>query len=48
MNMLFQHFEGTHGQVYVTQALRIITASKYGMSEDELMDILSCNSQVCI
>ncbi len=47
VNLLFQYFEDTHGQVYVTQTLRIITISKYGMSEDELMDMLSCNSQVC-
>ena len=47
MNLYLEHIEGKHGRRYVTLTLAIITASNYGMTEDELMDILSCNEEVC-
>ena len=44
--MLLTHIENTHGSHFVSSTLRIITASYYGMSEDELLDILTINHEV--
>ena len=48
VNMFFNYVEEKHGQLYVSAVLATITTSKYGLGENELLDILSCNQQVRI
>ena len=43
---LFQHLEKKHGQVLVSRALAYVTASKVGLSETELEDLLSLDDIV--
>ena len=43
---LFERLEKTHGDVFVTHALGYITASKAGLSETELEDVLSLDDEV--
>ena len=43
---LFESLEKKHGRILVQHAFSYITASRAGISEAELEDILSCNEQV--
>ena len=38
--------EGNHGEVLVSHALGYLAASRYGLAEDELLDLLSRDLQV--
>ena len=42
----FDHLEDIHGKSYVSSVLSCITAANYGLSESELLDILSCDRRV--
>lgn len=46
INMLFQKTEVRHGKVLVSHALSYITASRNGLSEAELEDVLSLDDEV--
>ena len=46
INELFERLEKSHGHLFVTHALGYITASKGGLSETELEDVLSLDDQV--
>lgn len=45
-SLLFERLEGRYGKTLVHHALAYITASKAGLSETELEDILSCDDEV--
>ena len=38
--------EDNHGRVLVSRALGYLAASRYGLAEDELLDLLSCDEEV--
>lgn len=44
--LLFQHIEERHGAILTTHVLRYITAARFGLTELELMDILSCDDEL--
>ncbi|CAC5426735.1 unnamed protein product [Mytilus coruscus] len=46
IHSLFEELEVCHGQIFVSRALGYLTASKKGLSEAELEDILSCDNAV--
>ncbi|XP_060071031.1 NACHT domain- and WD repeat-containing protein 1-like [Ylistrum balloti] len=43
---LFSKLESKHGQMFVSRTLGYLTASRNGLSESELEDILSCDDSV--
>eukprot|EP00026_Physarum_polycephalum_P000302 Phypoly_transcript_00302.p1 GENE.Phypoly_transcript_00302~~Phypoly_transcript_00302.p1 ORF type:complete len:1760 (+),score=298.94 Phypoly_transcript_00302:614-5281(+) len=43
---LFRKLEAVHGKLLVSHALGYLTASKYGLSSQNLEDILSCDDEV--
>ncbi len=46
MDLFLQYIEDTHGRLFVSSTLSLITASYYGMAEEELLDILTYNKEV--
>lgn len=46
MNLLFDNIEESHGRIFVSTLLSLVTISNHGMAEDELLDILSCDDEV--
>ena len=46
INKLYERIEGQHGKILVSHALGYITASKSGVSEAELEDLLSLDEKV--
>lgn len=44
--LLFERLEKNFGNIFVRHALAYITASKHGLSQGELEDILSCDDEV--
>ena len=46
INKLFQKIERNHGKTFVTHALSYITASRNGLSDAELEDVLSMDEKV--
>ncbi len=46
INAWFDKVEHTHGRMFVTHALSYITASKNGLSDAELEDVLSLDDIV--
>ena len=42
----FQRLERYHGVVFVSYVFGLLAASKYGLSEDELLDMLSCQDKL--
>lgn len=47
ISKLFERVESSHGKVLVSHALAYITASKNGLSEAELEDLISLDETVC-
>jgi NACHT domain- and WD repeat-containing protein len=47
VSKLFERIENSHGKVLVSHALAYITASKNGLSEAELEDLISLDETVC-
>lgn len=45
-NLLFQHIEDRHGAILATHVLRYITAARFGLTELELQDLLSCDDEL--
>lgn len=39
--------EEEHGHILVCHVITYVTASKHGLSETELLDILACDREVC-
>ena len=46
IDCLFSELEDEQGCVFVSHALGYITATKYGLTECELLDILTCDADV--
>ena len=46
IDCLFSELEDEQGCVFVSHALGYITATKYGLTECELLDILTCDANV--
>ncbi|XP_069171975.1 NACHT domain- and WD repeat-containing protein 1 isoform X2 [Procambarus clarkii] len=46
INVVFDHLEHTYGQVEVSHTLGYLTAAKHGLSDSEMIDILSCDETV--
>ena len=46
IDCLFSELEDERGCVFVSHALGYITAAKYGLTESELLDILTCDADV--
>ena len=46
IDCLFSELEDERGCVFVSHALGYITATKYGLTESELLDILICDADV--
>ncbi|XP_045168880.2 NACHT and WD repeat domain-containing protein 2-like isoform X2 [Mercenaria mercenaria] len=46
ITILFERLENMFGKIFVQHALAYITASKHGLSQNELEDILSCDDVV--
>lgn len=46
VNQRFSTLEELHGEVTVMEICRYITASHYGLTEAEILDLLSCNNAV--
>ena len=46
LNAMFDALEQHHGKILVKHAFAYITATKHGLSINELQDILSCNEEV--
>ena len=46
INYKLDRMENRHGRLLVSHALSLVTASRFGLSENELLDILSCDEQV--
>ena len=44
----FDHLEEIHGKMFVSHILACITASRYGLSDDEILDIVAHDKQVRI
>jgi len=43
---LFSRLEDEHGCAFVSHTLGYITAAKYGLTESELLDVLTCDLKV--
>ena len=48
IHKLFERIETKHGKVLVSHAFSYVTASKEGLTESELEDLLSLDEQVSI
>ena len=46
ITLLFERLEKKFGVIFVSHALAFITASKHGLSQNELEDVLSCDDEV--
>ncbi|XP_078617849.1 telomerase protein component 1-like [Branchiostoma floridae x Branchiostoma japonicum] len=46
IKQFFRQLEKTHGKILVSHTLSYITASKSGLSTNELLDVLSCDESV--
>ncbi|OWF44316.1 NACHT domain- and WD repeat-containing protein 1-like [Mizuhopecten yessoensis] len=46
IDTLFSKLETSHGQIFVSRTLGYLTASRNGLSESELEDVLSCDDDV--
>ena len=46
INYKLDRVENTHGRLFVSRTLSLLTASRFGLSENELLDILSHDRQV--
>ena len=46
IDCLFSKLEEEHGCVFVSHTLGYITATRYGLTECELLDILTCDLEV--
>ena len=44
---LFDDLEATHGKVLVSHVIAYLSAARFGLSEPEILDILSTDDQVC-
>ena len=47
LESLFDDLEATHGKVLVSHVLAYLTAAQFGLSEPEILDILSTDEEVC-
>ncbi|KAK3095279.1 hypothetical protein FSP39_012657 [Pinctada imbricata] len=46
INTQFEQLERKHGQTFISHTLGYVTAARYGASESELEDVLSCDDEV--
>ena len=46
IDCLFSELEDEQGCVFVSHALGYITTAKYGLTESELLDVLTCDADV--
>ncbi|KAM9481822.1 NACHT and WD repeat domain-containing protein 2-like [Clarias gariepinus] len=48
INRFFDHLQEKHGKVIVAKSLEYLTLSRFGLTEAELTDVLSCDDEVLL